>query len=119
LSFLDFLPAIVTGAFALTAALAKQPLLSLAMAGVIPSAVYLTVRQLRSQKGVRLHLMRACEDINGAVVERLGGVEYIRAADTNDREVKHLRTACEQRRRKEIRHHFRMSLFGCVKALNE
>jgi ATP-binding cassette, subfamily B, bacterial len=119
LSFLDFFPAIVTGLFALAAVLTKQPLLGLAMAGVIPTAVYLTVRQLRSQKGVRLELMRACEEINGALVERLGGVESIRAADMHDQEMLHIRGACERKRRLEIGHHFKMSLFGCAKALNE
>jgi ATP-binding cassette subfamily B protein len=81
--------------------------------------VLLTVRQLISQKGVRLELLRACEDIDGAVVEQLGGIEYIRVADTHRQEVARLAHATEQRRRKEIRHHFQMSLFGCAKALNE
>src|SRR5439155_11890793 len=56
LLFLDFVPAILTGSFALIAAVAKQPILGLGMAGVIPVAVFLTFRQLRSQKGVRLKL---------------------------------------------------------------
>jgi ATP-binding cassette subfamily B protein len=119
LNFLDFLPALATGAFALTAALSRQPLLGLAMAGVVPTAVFLTVRQLISQKGVRLRLMRACEEINGALVERLSGLESIRAADMHDQETEHIRRAVERRRRLEIGHHFKMSLFGCAKALNE
>src|SRR5262249_33603593 len=81
--------------------------------------VFLTVRQLISQKGVRLKLMRACEEIDGAVVEQLGGIEYVRVAHTHQQEVKRLADATERRRRKEIRHHFQMSLFGCGKALNE
>ena len=119
LSFLDFLPALLTGAFALTAALGKQPLLGLAMVGVVPMAVFLTLRQMMSQKGVRLQLMRDCEQIDGTVVEVLGGMEYIRAADTHALEVKRLGKSMEKRRRREIRHHFEMSLFGCAKALNE
>jgi ATP-binding cassette subfamily B protein len=119
LSFLDFFPAIFTGLFALAVALYKSPPLGLAMAGVIPVAVWLTLRQLLSQKGVRLELMRSCEEINGALVERLGGIEYIRAADSQQREARHLLDACERRRRLEIGHHFKMSLFGCAKALNE
>jgi ATP-binding cassette subfamily B protein len=119
LSFLDFLPALLTGAFALAAALGRQPLLGLAMLGVVPLTIFLTVRQLLSQKGVRLELMRSCEEIDGAVVEVLGGLEYIRAANTHDLELQRLQGAVERRRRKEIRHHFDMSLFGCAKALNE
>jgi ATP-binding cassette subfamily B protein len=119
LSFLDFAPALFTGAFALAAALTRQPWLGLAMVGVIPAAVFLTVRQLISQKGVRLKLMRACEEIDGAVVEQLGGMEYVRAAHTHHQEARRIARATEKRRAKEIRHHFQMSLFGCAKALNE
>jgi ATP-binding cassette subfamily B protein len=118
-SLLDFVPALLTGLFALTAAVTRQPLIGLVMVGVIPVAVYLTVRQLISQKGVRLKLMRLCEDIDGAVVEQLGGIEYVRAADTHHVEMKRMARATERRRAKEVRHHFVMSLFGCAKALNE
>jgi ATP-binding cassette subfamily B protein len=119
IGFLDFLPALLTGGFALVAALTKQPLLGLVMVGVIPAAVFLTIRQLISQKGVRLKLMRDCEEIDGAVVEQLGGIEYVRAANTQQLEVKRMARATEKRRVKEIRHHFQMALFGSAKALNE
>ena len=119
IGFLDFFPAVMTGGFALTAAIAKEPFLGLIMLGVIPVTVFITVRQMISQKGVRLKLMRACEEIDGAVVEQLGGIEYIRVANTHRQEVKRLAHTTELRRRKEIRHHFQMSLFGCAKALNE
>jgi ATP-binding cassette subfamily B protein len=118
-SFLDFLPAILTGTFALVAALSKQPILGLIMMGVIPMAVWLTVRQLISQKGVRLTLLLDCEEIDGTVVEQLSGIEYIRAANTLKEELRRLAEATEKRRRREVRHHFEMSLFGCAKALNE
>jgi ATP-binding cassette subfamily B protein len=119
LAFLDFFPAIVTGLFALTAALFKQPLLGLVMVGVIPISVLLTIRQIITQKGVRLQLMRDCEEIDGAVVEQLGGLEYIRVANTVNDEMLRLREAMEKRRHLEMGHHFAMSLFGCGKALNE
>jgi ATP-binding cassette subfamily B protein len=119
LSFLDFLPALFIGGFALVAAVCKQPLLGLVMMGVIPVAIFLTVRQLITQKGVRLKLLASCEEIDGAVVEQLGGIEHVRASNTHDREVKRLEETCERRRAKEIRHHFEMALFGCAKALNE
>src|SRR5262249_34539028 len=76
IGFLDFFPAIITAALALVAAITKQPWLGLAMLGVIPAALFLTSRQLLSEKGVRLKLMRACEEIDGAVVEQLSGIEY-------------------------------------------
>jgi ATP-binding cassette subfamily B protein len=119
LSFLDFFPAILTGGFALTAAVTKQPWLGLAMAGVIPASLVLTVWQLTSQKGVRLKLMRSREVMDGTVVEQLGGIDYVRVANTHRQEVKRIAGAAEKRRAREIRHHFQMSLFGCAKALNE
>jgi ATP-binding cassette subfamily B protein len=119
IGFLDFLPALFTGGFALATAVWQQPLLGLVMVGVVPVAVFVTVRQLSSQKGVRLKLMRDCEGIDGAVVEILGGMEYVRAANTHRQEARRLAKATEKRRAREIRHHFQMSLFGCAKALNE
>jgi ATP-binding cassette subfamily B protein len=118
-SFLDFFPALFTGVIALIAAVTRQPLLGLIMTGVIPVAVLLAVRQLMSQKGVRLKLMHICEEIDGAVVEQLSGIEHVRAAGTEQLEIKRTARATEKRRAKEIRHHFQMSLFGCAKALNE
>ena len=119
LMFLDCLPALLTGLFAILAAASKQPLLGLIMLGVIPLALYLTMRQLKSQKGVRLSLMRDCEEIDGAVVEQLGGAEYIRVAHTYNHEMLRLTQCAEKRRVREVKHHFEMSLYGCAKSLNE
>ena len=52
-------------------------------------------------------------------MEQLGGIEYVRAADTMQLEMDRLARATEKRRAMEVRHHFQMSLFGCAKALNE
>src|SRR5262249_55326686 len=102
-----------------SAAITKQPWLGLVMVGVIPASVFLTVRQLVSQKGIRLRLLRSKEEMDGTVVEQLGGLDYVRAANTHRLEVKRVAKSAERRRIKEIRHHFQMSLFGCAKALNE
>jgi ATP-binding cassette subfamily B protein len=119
LNFLDFLPALFTGVFALVATAGKQPLLSVAMLGVVPLSFYLTARQIMSQKGVRLSLLRVYEEIDGAVVEQLSGIEYVRAANTNRREIDRLAQATERRRNMELRHQVQMSFFGSGKALNE
>lgn len=119
LSFLDLLPPLATGGFALIYAVSKQPWLALAMTGVIPLSVFLTIRQIVSQKGVRLKLIRNREEMEGTVVELLGGMDYVRAANTHHYEVARVARAAEKRRAREIKHHFQMSLFGCAKALNE
>jgi ATP-binding cassette subfamily B protein len=119
LVFLDFLPAILTGCFALAAAVSKQPLIAVVMAGVVPISLGLTVWQLRTQKGVRLGLLRSREAMDGTVVEQLSGIDYVRAANTVRHEVRRVARSAERRRRKELRHHIQMALFGCAKALNE
>jgi ATP-binding cassette subfamily B protein len=119
LNFMEFIPALLTGLFALVATVSKEPMLALVMVGVIPVTVILTIRQLLSQKGIRVQLMRICEEIDGAVVEQLGGIEYVRVADTKQLELNRLAKGTEKRRAMEVRHHFQMSLFGGAKALNE
>jgi ATP-binding cassette subfamily B protein len=119
ISFLEFFPAILTGGFALTAAVSKQPRVALAMIGVAPISIALTFWQLMSQKGIRLGLMRIREAMDGTVVEQLTGLDYVRAANTHEQEVRRVEGAAERRRSGEIKHHFQMSLFGCGKALNE
>jgi ATP-binding cassette subfamily B protein len=119
ISFLDFVPALLTGAFALAAALSKQPWVALAMLGVVPVSLTLTICQLITQKGIRLDLLRTREVMDGTVVELLTGIDYVRAANTHRQEVRRVARTAELQRSKEIRHHFEMSLFGCGKALNE
>jgi ATP-binding cassette subfamily B protein len=119
LGFLDFLPALLSGGLALTAVVMKEPWLGAAMAVVVPLSLFITLKQIRSQEGVRLELMRLRERMDGTVVEQLNGIEYIRTADTHLREVDRVARAAENLRQKELRHHFEMSLYGSSKALGE
>jgi ATP-binding cassette subfamily B protein len=119
ISFLDFIPAILSGSFSLVAALSKQPKIALIMAGVVPLSLALTIWQLLTQKGVRLGLLRSRELMDGTVVEQLSGLDYVRAANTQRQEIRRVAKVAEQRRGKELKHHFEMSLFGSGKALNE
>jgi ATP-binding cassette subfamily B protein len=119
LSFLDFFPAVVLGVFALATAVWKEPWLGLAMLGVVPASLALTVWQLISQKKVRLKLLRVNEEMDGTVVELLGGLDYVRVANANDHELKRVAKAAEQKRSKEVKHHVAMSFFGAGKALVE
>jgi ATP-binding cassette subfamily B protein len=119
LGVLEFLPALTTGALALAATIYKQPVLGLVMIGVAPVSIYLTVRQLITQKGVRIGLNTSREVMDGTVVELLHGLDYVRAANTQGLELARVAAAAERRRAKEARHHFEMTLYGCAKALNE
>jgi ATP-binding cassette subfamily B protein len=118
-SFQDFIPEILLGSFALAAAIAQDPRVALTMLGVAPISIGLTVWQLLSQKGIRVSLMRIREAMDGTVVEQLTGLDYVRAANTQEQEVHRVEAAAERRRSREVKHHFQMSLFGSGKAINE
>jgi ATP-binding cassette, subfamily B, bacterial len=118
-TFLEFVPALLTGSFALAATLWQQPSIALAMVGVVPFSLALTLCQIITQKGIRLELLRTREAMDGTVVEQLGGIDYVRAADTHRQEVRRVARVAERRRSKELKHHFEMSLFGAGKAINE
>ena len=86
---------------------------------MIPFSLTLTICQIITQKGIRLDLLRTREAMDGTVVEQLGGIDYVRAANTHRQEVRRVERVAERRRAKELRHHFEMSLFGSGKAINE
>ena len=119
LAYIDLTPALTTAAFALTGAALKQPYIAMLMAGVIPVSLFITIRQVMSQKGIRIELLRKREGLDGTVVEQLGGIEYIRAANTLPLELDRVEKVAEDRRAMEIQHHRAMTLFESAKALNE
>ena len=73
--------------FAIVTAIIKQPWLGLAMLGVIPASLFMTVWQLQSQKRVRLSLLRVNEQMDGTVVEQLGGVSYVYATGRGEAKI--------------------------------
>jgi ATP-binding cassette subfamily B protein len=119
LGFMDFFPAIFMATVALAAAVSKQWWLGVAMAGVIPASFFIILKQISSQKGVRVSLLRKKEALDGTVVEQLGGIEYIRAANTRELELRRVASVAEDRRKQELKHHMTMGWFDCFKSLNE
>jgi ATP-binding cassette subfamily B protein len=119
LAFMDVLPAMFSAVAAVVGVALASPLLALVMLGVIPLGAVIVVCQILSQKGIRVKLMRAKEGIDGTVVEQLGAIEYIRAANTNRLEEGRVTAAVENRRRQEVKHQTAMALFDAAKALND
>jgi ATP-binding cassette subfamily B protein len=119
IGFLDFLPALLGGGFAMTAVAIKAPWLGGVMVAVIPLSVGLTLRQLKSQKGVRLKLLKCRDEMDGTIVEQLEGIDYIRTANTYRQETHRIARSAEALRSRELRHYVVMSLFGSGKALVE
>lgn len=119
LSFLDAFPAMATAAFALAAAIQKNLVLGLLMASIMPIGFILVFWQLSTQRGIRLQLIASKEQMDGLVVEQLGGIESIRAAHTVDIEVGKVAVIANETQRREFRHHVAMALFDGLKSLNE
>ena len=119
IGFLDFLPAMLGGGFAMTAVAIKAPWLGPVMAAVIPLSIGLTVRQLKSQKGVRLKLLKCRDEMDGTIVEQLEGIDYIRTSNTYRQETQRVARTAETLRSRELRHYVVMALFGSGKALVE
>src|SRR5205814_6045330 len=88
LSFQDLLPALFMAAFALLTVLLTNWKVGLVMACVLPAATVLAIRQMMSQKGIRVELMKTREGLEATVVEQLGGIEYVRAANTHGLEAR-------------------------------
>lgn len=119
LSFLEFLPAAFGAAFALATALQHEFWLGLLMAGVVPLGLLVTGWQLASQRGIRVSLLAAKEKMDGSVVELLGGIESVRAANTAGLETTKVFAISEELRAREMRHHVAMGWFDGAKNLNE
>jgi ATP-binding cassette subfamily B protein len=119
LIFLDFMPVFFAALAAIAIAFFQKPLMASAMILVIPTGLYLIVKQVSSQKGIRVALLRKKEQVDGKVIEMLGGIETIRVLDTVRFEVAKVEKSTEQRRKIEIKHHIFMALFDSAKSLNE
>jgi ATP-binding cassette, subfamily B, bacterial len=118
-AFADFIPAVATASFALYAGLKTDWRVGLVMLGVVPISILITIWQVNSQKGVRLALLQAKEGLDGTVVEQLGGLEYIRAANTYPLEVSRVKGAARARQEREFGHGFAMARFDWLKSINE
>jgi ATP-binding cassette, subfamily B, bacterial len=118
-TFSDFIPAILTAAFALAAGIQQEWRVGLVMLAVVPLSILITSWQVKSQKGIRAALLHAKEGLDGTVVEQLGGLEYIRAANTYPLEVARVQNAAESRSARELKHQYAMARFDWMKAVNE
>ena len=118
-AFADFIPAIATAFYALYTGLRTDWRVGLVMLAVVPASILITIWQVNSQKGVRVALQRAKEGLDGTVVEQLGGLEYIRAANTHALEVSRIKAATSGRESREVKHGFAMARFDWLKAINE
>lgn len=119
LTFREFAPIFFSALAAVVIAFYQKPIIATVMVLVIPAGLFLIIKQISSQKGIRVSLLRGKEQVDGKVVEMLGGIETIRTLNTVPNEVSKIEEIVEKLRKIEIRHHIYMALFDAAKYLNE
>ncbi len=120
LIFMDFAPAVFNGVAAIIVIFSQLPLqLSLLMLLVVPIGTAIVLRQIHTQKGIRVQLMEEKTIMDGSVVELINGIEVIRVTDNVSTELRRFDNQSEVLRSKEMRHHKSMALYDCLKFINE
>lgn len=120
LIFMDFAPAVASGVAAIAVIFSQLPLpVALAIILVIPVGTFLVLRQITTQKGIRVELMNTRAAMDGTMVELLGGIETIRVLDSAGMEAERIGERSERLRQKEMKHHKAMAFYDCLKFINE
>ena len=120
LMFMDFAPAIFNGMAAVIVIFTKLPLpLALMMLLVIPIGMIIVLRQITTQRGIRVELLGEKSNMDGAMVELINGIEVIRIVDNADKETNRFDDKSEYLRKKEMKHHKAMAFYDCLKFVNE
>ncbi|MBQ3415801.1 MAG: ABC transporter ATP-binding protein [Clostridia bacterium] len=120
LLFMDFAPAIFNSVAAIITIFITLPItLALPMMLVIPIGVFIVLRQIKSQKGIRVELLNSKSEMDGTIVELINGIEVIRICDSLDFETNRFNNKSEFLRAKEMKHHKAMALYDCLKFINQ
>jgi ATP-binding cassette subfamily B protein len=115
LVFLDLLPNVATLIFALAFALATQPWIGLLLLCVVPAALWVEMRQTAADRGAHAEVLQCKDRLDGALVEQFGGIEHVRAANTQQREIARLAGILEAWRGKQLRLYLRTLLFSTLR----
>lgn len=120
LLFMDFAPAIFNSIAAIAVIFTTLPtILALPMLLVIPIGIAIVLRQISTQRGIRVELLDTKSAMDGTIVELLNGIEVIRITDSTGRESDRLDRRSESLRSKEMRHHCQMARYDSLKFINE
>lgn len=119
LGFLQFFPAVFCALCALTVAAYNDVVIGCVMFASVFVSITIVLWQVASQKGIRIDLLRSREALDGTIVEVLGGIETVRATNTERIESTKVASVTERMRSKEILHHIQMALFDAGKFLCE
>lgn len=120
LLFMDFAPAMFNAIAAIITIFLTLPItLAMPMLLVIPIGVFIVLKQIKSQKGIRVELLESKSEMDGTIVELINGIEVIRICDSLDFETKRFDDKGEFLRAKEMKHHKAMAMYDCLKFINQ
>lgn len=120
LLFMDFAPAIFNSIAAIITIFITLPIaLALPMMLVIPIGVFIVLKQIKSQKGIRVELLNSKSEMDGTIVELINGIEVIRICDSFEFETNRFENKSEFLRAKEMKHHKAMAVYDCLKFINQ
>lgn len=120
LLFMDFAPAIFTSVAAIIVIFNQLPFsLAFMMLMVVPIGIVIVLRQIKSQKGIRILLLESKAQMDGTTVELMNGIEVIRITNNVDWELNRFSDQSEYLRKKEMKHHKSMAFYDCLKFINE
>ncbi|MFT3994335.1 MAG: ABC transporter ATP-binding protein [Dysgonomonas sp.] len=115
---MDFLPNILQMIFAMVIACITNIYIGIILLLVSAIGIYIVIRQIHSQKGIRLSLLRAREDNDANIVELLTGIESVRVANEETKQIKRIEAVNENLRNVEMKHHIKMMMFDSIKKVN-
>lgn len=120
LLFMDFAPAIFNSIAAIVTIFLTLPVtLALPMLLVIPIGVFIVLKQIKSQKGIRVELLNSRSEMDGTIVQLINGIEVIRICDNVGFETDRFDGKSEFLRAKEMKHHKAMALYDSLKFINQ
>lgn len=120
LLFMDFAPAIFNGMAAIITIFITLPIsLALPMLLVIPIGIAIVLKQIHSQKGIRVELLESKSQMDGTIVELINGIEVIRICDSLNFETNRFDNKSEFLRAKEMKHHKAMAMYDSLKFINQ
>lgn len=120
LLFMDFAPAVFNSIAAVVVIFTTLPvIIALPMLLVIPIGTAIVLRQITTQRGIRVELLETKSAMDGTIVELLNGIEVIRITDSVERENRRFDRKSEYLRSKEMKHHLQMAKYDSLKFINE
>ena len=115
---MDFLPNCFQILFAIIVGIVTNYYAGLILLLVSFIGICIVIKQIQSQKGVRLALLRARENNDANTVELLSGIESVRVANEEQKQIGRVESINENLRTQEMKHHCYMLFFDSLKSFN-